>query len=234
MNDQLSLDLPIPKQWGGVRDGAGRKRLARNHDPEHRRRTRITRSTPVHVVLRTARGVPRLRKGPVYRAIRRSLARMLGRAELRIVHLSIQRNHLHLIVEADHARALSEGMQGFAISAARAINKVHGRSGKVFAYRYHATRITSPRQARHCLSYVLNNWRRHDEDEGSVESRFAKLDPYSSAILFAGWKEGPFGAPSIEYEPLPVARATCWLLTVGWERHGPISAHEVPGPMRTR
>jgi len=30
------------------------------------------------------------------------------------------------------------------------------------------------------------------------------------------------------YEPLPAATPETWLLRVGWERHGPISAYDVP------
>jgi hypothetical protein len=46
----------------------------------------------------------------------------------------------------------------FAISAAKNINRAAGRKrGTVFAYRYHATAITNPSQARKALSYVLNN-----------------------------------------------------------------------------
>ena len=112
---------------------------------------------------------------------------------------------------------------------ARAINDVCGRKGKVFAYRYHATAISNPRQMRNALSYVLNNWRRHNEDEKNHAARMATLDPYSTAIHFRGWKEAPKFAVPNGYEPLPSAEATTWLLRLGWQRHGLISAYDVPG-----
>ena len=96
-------------------------------------------------------------------------------------------------------------MRSLAILAARAINRVLDRSGKVFAYRYHATAISSPRQMRNALSYVLNNWRRHDEDEGCEAAHRAMLDPYSTAIAFRGWREERFAVPP-GYEPLPTPR----------------------------
>jgi len=37
----------------------------------------------------------------------------------RILHVSTQRTHIHLLVEADHKDALASGMQGFQISAAK-------------------------------------------------------------------------------------------------------------------
>src|SRR5262249_977054 len=151
--------------WGGKRPGAGRKKKAGGHDSPHRRRENVTASTPVHVTLRTRSDVGRLRRRKVYRAIHRAMRKVLGPPDFRIVHASIQHNHLHLIVEADHNDALADGMQGFTISVAKAINAIQGREGKVFAYRFHSTNLTSPRQT---IAYVLNNWRRHNEDVKSL------------------------------------------------------------------
>src|SRR5689334_23007064 len=151
---------------GGARRGAGRKKTVKRGGP-HRARPALAAWHPVHAVLRTHRGLGRLRQGDMYRAIRRVLVRYLGRDDFRVVQLSIQSNHLHLIVEAQDARALSRGMQSFAINVARAINGVWRRAGAVFAGRYHATQIKTARQARNTLGYVLNNWRRHREDLAS-------------------------------------------------------------------
>ena len=145
---------------------------------------------PVHVVLRTLDSVPRLRDRDGYRAIRRVLARYLGRDEFRVVHVSLQHNHIHLLVEARDQYVLARAMQSFAINAARAINKSNRAYGKVFAHRYHATQITTASHARSALAYVLNNWRRHREDVASVKTMNARLDPYSSGISFTGWVGG--------------------------------------------
>jgi REP element-mobilizing transposase RayT len=225
---QLSLDLR-PRTWGGARKGAGRRRTGRCMDSPHRKRPEISRHHPVHVVLRTRKDVPRLRRGPTYRAIDRALRHVLGEHAFRVVHMSIQHNHLHLLVEADDKDALSHGMRSLTISAARAINRVLGRKGRVFAYRYNAKVITNPRQMRNALSYVLNNWRRHHEDMRNAAARHACIDPYSTAIHFAGWKETARFVIPDGYEPLPSAAPQTWLLRVGWQRHGRISAFEVPG-----
>jgi hypothetical protein len=82
---------------------------------------------------------------------------------------------------------------------------------------------------RNALSYVLNNWRRHHEDLRSAAAASARIDPYSTAIHFAGWKEGPGFAIPAAYESLPSAEPQTWLLRVGWQRHGPISVYEEPG-----
>ena len=226
-HEQLAFDLR-PRTRGGKREGAGRKKTGRCRDAPHRCRPRVRKYDVQHVVLRTRKDVGRLRRGKTYLAIRRALERTLGETAFRVVHTSIQRNHLHFLIEAEHAQALSHGMRSLAIMAARAINRVLDRKGRVFAYRYHATAISSPRQMRNALAYVLNNWRRHDEDESSEAAHRAALDPYSTAIRFRGWREGVFAMPS-GFEALPSAAPETWLLRVGWERHGPIGAFEVPG-----
>ena len=108
-------------------------------------------------------------------------------------------------------------MQGFAISAAKRLNReLRRKRGDVFAFRYHATPITTPTQARSAISYVLTNWRPHVRGFRAPSA----IDPYSSADRF-------FGVP--RREPLPVVRATSWLFTDGWTRAGPISSDEIPG-----
>ena len=161
------------------------------------------------------------------------------REDFRIVYLSIQRNHIHLIAEAAGKKALAQGMQSFAISAAKQINRVltirlgERRRGAVFADRYHSRALTSPRAVRNAIAYVLNNWRHHEEDRASFAERW-KVDPFSNGADFVWWKER-------EHSPLLYATPKTylgmftwlpktWLLKVGWLKHGLISIHEVPGP----
>ena len=220
---------------GGWRPGAGRKPTGKRVGPEHRRRVELDPRHPLHVTLRASAAVGRLRKRHAYQAAREALMKQLGREDFRVVHVSIQHNHVHLVVEAAHRHALARGVQGLCISMSRRLNRRLGRTGRVFAHRYDARPITSPRQARHCLAYVLNNWRRHREDWRTPEARRAPVDPYASASQFDGWRElSPDEARASlprDYQPLPTARATTWLLTIGWRRHGAIGVRERPGPL---
>ena len=52
-------------------------------------------------------------------------------------------------------------MQGLAVRAAKAINRVLHRHGAVWAERYHAHMLTTPGEVRNALVYVLNNFRKH-------------------------------------------------------------------------
>ena len=126
---------------------------------------------------------------------------------------------------------LARGVQGFQISAARHINAAKGRTGGVFADRYHAESISSVRQARHALSYVLNNWRHHGEDRGRVGLFGGRVDPFSSGVWFDGWRHAiaSWTWPR-DYEPPEVSRPQTWLLAEGWKRASPITATEIPGP----
>lgn len=87
---------------------------------------------------------------------------------MRVTHLSIQGNHLHLVVEAASKEALSRGMQGLTVRLARGINKVLGRKGKVFEDRYHANVLRSTRAVRNVIRYVRNNRKIHLERMGVI------------------------------------------------------------------
>jgi REP element-mobilizing transposase RayT len=225
---------------------AVRPRKKRAGSP-HKTRPKLNGRFPVHVTLRVHGDVGNLRKRHMYKALREATyacaRRELNFAEegaFRIVHMSIQHDHVHLIVEADDKTALSRGMQSFQISAAKHINREFSRRarlakrrrGAVFPDRFHQEIITSPRQARNALSYVLNNWRKHREDRAEHAQAW-NVDPFSTGALFPGWRQTAdqhvMWKLRDTYDPLFVYRPKSWLLREGWMRHGLISFHEVPG-----
>jgi len=218
------------KRHGGARPGAGRKKTGRCRDAPHRSRPALSSKHAVHVTLRIVRKIS-LRDLDFYHLFRRVLERYFGRDDFRIVHISIQHSHLHLIIEAANAKALSRGMQSFGTACARRFHARHGSCGKVFEFRYHAKQITTSAYARHALSYVLNNWRRHRADffDNGRESP-AKLDYFSSALSFTGWTER-FQVPT-DYTPLPVTPPRTALLRFDWQLHGLISSYEIPAQLR--
>lgn len=229
VQEQLQLRLRTPGR-GGPRPGSGRK--PKPDAIRHDARPEVTRHRPVHVSLRANRAVGRLRGWPAYRALRGAVATCLGRLDFRIVHVSIQAHHIHLLVEANDKYALANGLRAFMISATRRLNALRARKGAVFTQRYHAVQVRSPRQARSALAYVLNNWRRHGEHLAGPAQRKADVDPYSTGVLFDGWdmQQERFTIPDW-YEPMLVHAPRSWLLTVGWRKHLPIGLREVPGPL---
>jgi REP element-mobilizing transposase RayT len=69
---------------------------------------------PCHVTVKVRSGVPSLRTVQLVREMERSFARACERAGFRLVHYSIQGNHVHLIVEAANRDALGRGMKAIA------------------------------------------------------------------------------------------------------------------------
>jgi len=226
---------------GGKRRGAGRKPRGVRAGERHAARTAFKACHPLHVVLRVVPTIGSLRRRTMYKALREATITAALREQVRIVHLSLQRTHVHMLVEAADKTALARGLQGFQVSAARHINRALGdgtraRRGKVFADRYHAEVITTPTRAHHAIRYVLSNWRRHKEDRCGLAATWL-VDPFSSGILFPDWVElqdRPWLWPIRDtYDPLIVRRPESWLLREGWTRGGgPISARDVPGPWR--
>lgn len=162
----------------------------------------------------------------------RATRAVVCRRDFRIIHVSLQTDHVHLIVEADSNEALARGVQAFEVSAVCHVNRAFGRSGQLFDDRYHAELIASPTQARHAIAYVLGNWRHHGHDAVWGDESIWDVDYYSSAVSFDGWLE--LCERSFKYE-IQIANRLCvsapqtWLLRTGWRRAGTISMAHVPG-----
>ncbi len=232
---QLSLSF---RAWGGARRGAGRRPNGPRPGVPHLARPTLSRHHPVHVTLRVRPGIPSLRRAALYSVVRGAFAQGRERFGFRLVHYSVQSNHLHLIVEASDRRSLARGVQGLSIRIARALNGRLGRRGPAFADRYHARALTTPRAARAALSYVLLNAGKH---AGARALPAGFVNPCSSAAWFAGWNRprslvfGSEAAAShgagrtqLPPPPIPVVAARTWLLRVGYRRAGPVDPELAP------
>ena len=233
--------LPFPRGRGGRRPGAGRPANSSRSPTPHRALAEHKARHPVHVTLRSGFGP--LRSQHVYPTLRLALARANRRepARFRIVHFSIQWDHVHLIVEASDKRALSSGVRSIAIRIALYVNELLGRRGRLWADRWFGRTLTSPRQVRNALVYVLANFRKH--------ARLTPppgIDPFSSGARFDGYREWqPKSAISPPWSgrpppPFPHTEETKddaewvvrpsrqWLTGVGWRRHGLVTLAEAP------
>jgi putative transposase len=237
------LELGLPSTWGGRRAGAGRKRQPGLSRVAHRARAEHCGRHPVHVTLRSK--LKCLRTGFVFPTVRLAIASLRQRcpADFRVVHFSVQQNHLHFLVEGANKQALSSGLRSLVIRLARRINRLLMRRGPVWADRWHGHELSSPRAVRNALVYVLGNFRKH-ADVPSLSR-----DPFSSAAAFTGFREpneGPrpetishraLAPPPVSdesnsscdaFDLHPVSRSRTWLLATGWKRHGLIGFHERP------
>lgn len=204
------LTLPVRNTWGGRRKGAGRKPGPRPL-VLHRARAEHKHRFPVHVTLRAGRDVGSLRDARRYPALEEAIG-AASRSNFRVVQFSVQGDHVHLVVEAHDGDALSSGIRGLMIRGARALNRAARRVGRVWADRYHARALRTPREVRNGLAYVLLNARKHRRAAPA-------LDPCSSARWFDGWCEHD-ALVDLGREAPVVAAARTWLLRAGWRRHG--------------
>jgi hypothetical protein len=218
---QLPLGLRRRVTHGGARRGAGRKPNGELAGVAHHERPEVGIDQPAHVTLRLLPHVWNLRSQRALRVVEGALEGARSWREFRVVHFALQGDHLHLIVEADGNRALSEGMQGLAVRLAKGLNRLMGRHGKVFADRFHAHVLRLPRETRSALAYALLNHRSHMARIGRPMRAIAP-DPFSSAAAFDGWRERPGEEPTL------TARPRSWLLRSGWRRAGPLSLADTP------
>ena len=196
MAKQLALDLPVR---GGKRRGAGRPRLHQKpgllgKEVPHRKRAHFASCKAVHVTQRVGPGVGHLRKQSIANVFLRAFKDASKRDWVRIVHYSIQSNHLHLIVEAEDAAGLSKGMKGLAVRIARRLNAHLRRRGPVFVDHYHAHLLGSRREVANAVRYVVANHARHSREP--LARRFH--DPLATS------PDAPLTAPRL------------WLLRIGW------------------
>ena len=201
----------------------GRPKRGRKKSPSsgvsHLKRAEVTGKMPVHVTTRVMEDMPNLRPPGVRetcgRCFREARERP-GRSTtgwFRLVHFSIQRTHLHFVVEASDRKTLSVAICGLLGRIAKALNKLFGRKGDVFPDRYHDHVLRTRRETYNAIRYLFANARKH----GEIVHR-GRPDPFSSGLWFKGWKDyvhdGWLGKEG------PVAQARSWLLTTGWKRHG--------------
>ncbi len=147
-----------------------------------------------------------LRSERSFTVVHRALEALRRRNDLRVAHYSIQGNHIHLIVEAQGTRALSDGMRALGIRLARGLNAMMGRRGSVIEDRYHAHVLRTPAEVRNALRYVLGNFASHAARRGQTIAT-DWLDPFTSAR-----PREPRGEQRVLWQEPVTTEARTWLL----------------------
>lgn len=197
--------LRFPNTHGGRRVGAGRPKGSRTSTRiTHTRRPRVSEHRPHHVTVRVTRGTWNLRAQRCFRPIAEAFSAVRQRADFRLVHFSVQHNHLHLIVEANGRRAMSNALRALLARIARSLNQVMSGRGARFDDRYHEHILRTPTEVRNALHYVLGNRGVHLSRWGKPTA--AVDDALSSLVVCE-----------------PTKRPRSWLLREGWTRAEPPS-----------
>lgn len=149
-----------------------------NHPPKntqtnspHKQRPFLHARYPIHITLQIIHTVDNLHQHYIYQTIRETTLTTTQHEDFRIVQLSIQQTHIHLLIKTNNKHTLTKKIQDFQISTTKHLNATISknkpsprRKNIMFRDHYHAEIITSPRQTRQALSYVANNWRKHQKD----------------------------------------------------------------------
>ncbi|HLE13093.1 MAG: hypothetical protein A2504_12410 [Bdellovibrionales bacterium RIFOXYD12_FULL_39_22] len=177
--DKNQLRLKGMSGHGGSRIGSGRPKSSKFIS--HVERPRIKRNMAIHVNLHLKESLTsiNLRTKDFFKLFRQAV-KTARRRGLRIVHYSLMHNHLHLIIEAANNEELSKGMQSFALSLSKLVNyRVSGRIKKLWQDRYWMRLLSSPREIKIALQYVLKN----------PQKKFSSptvMDLYSSVLAMSG------------------------------------------------
>jgi REP element-mobilizing transposase RayT len=215
MSKQLSFKKV--SGWGGKRRGAGRPN--RSGTVSHGKRESVDFKKPLHLTLKLKGDAPNLRTKHLFRDFR-AAARQVKAFGLHLIHFSVLSNHIHLLAEAKDSGALARGMKSLSGRFGKAIRRVIGGRGSVFAGRFHMHILRTPTEMKRALEYVLLN---HVKHQKTVEY----LDDFSSAFAFKDWRaligrrlngliEDQVQSYSHDFEELSVAQS--WLCRVGWKR----------------
>ncbi|MBX3230713.1 MAG: hypothetical protein KIT84_00740 [Labilithrix sp.] len=177
---------------------------------------------------------PSFRAQRVHAAIVGQIAACVARG-VRVVHYSVQHDHLHLLVEADDKKEAARRLQLLFSRIAFAVNRVSHRHGSLFRDRHHRRALSSPSETRNVLVYLFFNARKHDIQHGRATNASFELDPMTSAPWFDAWH--PVARPPPEAfararaprASPPTATPRTWMASEGWLRAGgPIAFHECP------
>ena len=206
--------LHLPKR------GRPRKKGAIDHRP----RPKLKPDSVLHVTLKLRRGLPALRGRKPASAISRSFSKYAKGDGFRLIHFSVQNDHIHLVLEADSKPRLSAGMQKLMISIARRLNilwsKGRERTGQIFKERYHLHVLKSLAEVRNALVYAFANGAKHGVS--------GCQDPFSSSAAFDGYKTAPKRMPPPVIDLSMLAKPRSWSLRFGWRRRGLIDPNERP------
>ncbi len=209
------LSFKAVNGWGGKRRGAGRPN--KSGSVNHMRREEVDFRKPLHLTLKIRSSKWNLRCDEVAVQFKRAAAgaREFG---LRVLHYSILKDHVHMIVEARDNEELAAGMRSFGCRFGKGLRKIFGGVGAVFAGRYHLHVLKTPTEVRNALAYVLQNLAKHSKLLGH-------LDRYSSAPYFAQWRAllGRQMSPILAGHraaglPDYLNRPQSWLARVGWTK----------------
>ncbi len=215
------------QKMAGEKIHRGRGRPRESGSVSHSTRPGFAYGSVLHVTVKLKSGLPRLRGRKPFNAVAAAFRKFALSDGFRLVHFSVQHDHIHFLIEADSKPRLSAAMQKLCISIARRLNLLWGEGktwiGRIFNQRYHAHLLKTPTEVRNAIVYVLANAVKHEQIQPG------HADPFSSAFAFDGYKHPPRASSPPFFDDLKeLGTARTTLLAEKWRAHGLIDPQEAP------
>ena len=163
-NTQVSLINP---------KGAGRPAKV-DRGIRHISREKINRPSALHLTIKVRENKADIKNKRILKALHYAIrrARLQG---LRVVHYTLEYNHVHLLVEANDNKSVQKGMQALGISFSKAINKIKQVKGSVYKHRHHFRKLNSRREYKNVIQYIFRNGIKHKRS-------LCLIDPFNSLV----------------------------------------------------
>lgn len=162
---QIVLNL-FKGSRGGRRPNSGRKRI-HSKGVAHRSRPQVSLRTPLHINFKFKKNV---KNKDSLRLLKRAIIKARSHG-LRVIHYSLQSNHVHFIIEAHDKAVLTKGMRSLTITFAKGM-----KEGRIQVERYHLHVLKGLKETKNAVMYVLFNQQKHEK------GIYSKVDGYSSLL----------------------------------------------------
>ena len=126
----------------------------------HIKRPPIKNPSSLHLTIKVRAIKADIQSKKILKALHHAIKRARLK-KLKILHYTLEYNHVHLLVEACSSKVLHQAMQALGISFSKAINKAKSKSGQVYKHRYHFKKLNSLREYKNARSYIFKNGIKH-------------------------------------------------------------------------
>ena len=141
----------------------------------HTKRLTFTKPSAFHLTIKVKDNKADIKNKRILKCLHHAIKRARFQG-LRILHYTLEYNHVHLVIESTHHSELHKGMQAFGISFAKQINKYKRLKGTVYKHRYHQRILKTKREFKHAILYVFRNGIKH-------KRATSKIDPFNSFVF---------------------------------------------------
>lgn len=135
----------------------------------------INRPSPLHLKIKLKKADIKIQNKAILKILRYAIlrARLQG---LKIIHYSLEHDHVHLYMECDDNEILGRSMKAFGVTLVKKMNKYFHKKGSAYKHRYRLRILKSASEVKNVINYILKNGMKHKRTN-------RVFDFYNSAIV---------------------------------------------------